>query len=538
MTGYNAVYISSHGGYVDTPLYDKEIDDQKRNNAQEDGGEEVTFNIFYRNKTDGNPMGAGQCALTRTSTRNRQRDRDFDDFYKNMSIIHDEQGIKNIKVMEPMECNGERVPDLLLTFRAEFSVGYALYKVGPVNDDQMLSEKGGFYCSTPKGEEYCKLAPSYTEYINSDNPNEIILKKKWPMKKGRSRSRQELKLGKILSLLYNDKRRRGENKIDIYISACLAIPSDLHMEFHENYTEWYNCNMASIEEEDADRRAALAILEDPIPEVIAQASSLSPASQASSLSPASQASSLSPASQASSLSPASSSSVRQADSIEEVRVQNRQRLDDRHPYISPAEARKQMGKFKNLLNTIHKNKKLPRLSLQDILTLLYLGNKSKLEQLWPNYELGHGETQIESDRKTNQRWRKLTKIHETAEKYGGPGEKLKIDRDFKYGFVRREKGDYGGKAGMLKRRFEDFIVSEKDNYGKEVLSPSSVPQTTLRLRRRRMRSRRRRGGGQRRSKSKSAVAKRRVRRYTVVRTQGKQTRSRVRSNQRSRRKKK
>ena len=198
---FDIVRISSHGEFIDEPLYDESKKVIR-------SGEDVKFNIHFRG-------GIGSTVLTRCNTRDtqlingKQQCSSFigrRDFSKNMEITLNDGGISESDVMG---CKTSKVPDMLLTFNEDFVSGFALYR----------EDGSPLYCNG----NYVSLDKFKIEGVE----------------------KEEIKLREVLKIIYNELQvKRGE--IDIYISSCLYINPDILNDIKTNYPQWFECNRQNI----------------------------------------------------------------------------------------------------------------------------------------------------------------------------------------------------------------------------------------------------------------------------------------------------
>ena len=198
---FDIVRISSHGEFIDEPLYDESKKVIR-------SGEDVKFNIHFRG-------GIGSTVLTRCNTRDtqlingKQQCSSFigrRDFSKNMEITLNDGGISESDVMG---CKTSKVPDMLLTFNDDFVSGFALYR----------EDGSPLYCNG----NYVSLDKFKIEGVE----------------------KEEIKLREVLKIIYNELQvKRGG--IDIYISSCLYINPDILNDIKTNYPQWFECNRQNI----------------------------------------------------------------------------------------------------------------------------------------------------------------------------------------------------------------------------------------------------------------------------------------------------
>jgi hypothetical protein len=208
---FDVVKISSHGEFIDEPLYDSK--------TSEDG---ITkFNIYFRSKV-------GSTVFARCNTMEVQWDfsdlnceegdpycgEDFGikDFKKNMELSFG----NNIVTSAIVEGCGDisKIPDMDLSFDDDdFVSGYILYKK---NEDGSLVAVNPF--SSSIGEPLAKIIKF---------------------------SKENMKLTEVLKKFYDDLTDKNTT-IDIYISSCLYIEPDLIEKIKENYPQWFECNRENI----------------------------------------------------------------------------------------------------------------------------------------------------------------------------------------------------------------------------------------------------------------------------------------------------
>ena len=200
-TSFDIVRISSHGEFINEPLYDELIKVPRTDT-------DVKFNIYFRG-------GIGSTVLTRCNTRDTQLINGKKlcssfigrrDFSKNMEITLNSGGISNSIVMG---CDTPMVPDMLLTFNDDFVSGFALYK----------EDGSPLYCNG--------------NYVSLDNFK----------KDGVEQS--EIKLREVLNIIYDELQVKG-GEIDIYVSSCLYINPDTLNDIKTNFSDWFECNNTNI----------------------------------------------------------------------------------------------------------------------------------------------------------------------------------------------------------------------------------------------------------------------------------------------------
>ena len=198
---FDIVRISSHGEFIDEPLYDESKKVIR-------SGEDVKFNIHFRG-------GIGSTVLTRCNTRDtqlingKQQCSSFigrRDFSKNMEITLNDGGISESDVMG---CKTSKVPDMLLTFNDDFVSGFALYR----------EDGSPLYCNG----NYVSLDKFKIEGVEQE----------------------EIKLREVLNIIYNELQVKS-GEIDIYISSCLYINPDILNDIKTNYPQWFECNRQNI----------------------------------------------------------------------------------------------------------------------------------------------------------------------------------------------------------------------------------------------------------------------------------------------------
>ena len=198
---FDIVRISSHGEFIDEPLYDESKKVIR-------SGEDVKFNIHFRG-------GIGSTVLTRCNTRDtqlingKQQCSSFigrRDFSKNMEITLNDGGISESDVMG---CKTSKVPDMLLTFNDDFVSGFALYR----------EDGSPLYCNG----NYVSLDKFKIEGVE----------------------KEEIKLREVLNIIYNELQVKS-GEIDIYISSCLYINPDILNDIKTNYPQWFECNRQNI----------------------------------------------------------------------------------------------------------------------------------------------------------------------------------------------------------------------------------------------------------------------------------------------------
>ena len=200
-TSFDTVRISSHGEFINEPLYDELIKVPRTDI-------DVKFNIYFRG-------GIGSTVLTRCNTRDTQLINGKQlcssfigrrDFSKNMEITLNDGGISESDVMG---CKTSKVPDMLLTFNDDFVSGFALYR----------EDGSPLYCNG----NYVSLDKFKIEGVE----------------------KEEIKLREVLKIIYNELQvKRGG--IDIYISSCLYINPDILNDIKTNYPQWFECNRQNI----------------------------------------------------------------------------------------------------------------------------------------------------------------------------------------------------------------------------------------------------------------------------------------------------
>ena len=200
-TSFDTVRISSHGEFINEPLYDELIKVPRTDT-------DVKFNIYFRG-------GIGSTVLTRCNTRDTQLINGKQlcssfigrrDFSKNMEITLNSGGISNSIVMG---CDTPMVPDMLLTFNDDFVSGFALYK----------EDGSPLYCNG--------------NYVSLDKFK----------KDGVEQS--EIKLREVLNIIYDELQVKG-GEIDIYVSSCLYINPDILNDIKTNFASWFECNRQNI----------------------------------------------------------------------------------------------------------------------------------------------------------------------------------------------------------------------------------------------------------------------------------------------------
>ena len=208
---FDVVKISSHGEFIDEPLYDSK--------TSEDG---ITkFNIYFRSKV-------GSTVFARCNTMEVQWDfsdpnceegdpycgEDFGmkDFKKNMELSFSNNKVTSAKVVGCDDIS--KIPDMDLSFDDDdFVSGYILYKK---NEDGSLLAVNPF--SSSIGEPLAKIIKF---------------------------SKENMKLTEVLQKFYDDLTDK-KTTIDIYISSCLYIEPDLIEKIKENYPQWFECNRLNI----------------------------------------------------------------------------------------------------------------------------------------------------------------------------------------------------------------------------------------------------------------------------------------------------
>jgi hypothetical protein len=198
---FDIVRISSHGEFINIPLYDELI---KVPSSDRD----ITFEIYFRGKVGSTVLTRCNTLDTQTINGNLQCSSFIGrrDFHENMSIIYNDNGIVDTTVMG---CKTSMVPDMLLSFNDDFVSGFALYK-----DDGVP-----LYCNG----NYVSLDKFKIDDIEQD----------------------EIKLNDILKIIYNELFEKGV-VVKIYISSCLYInPINLN-NIKINFPEWFECNNITI----------------------------------------------------------------------------------------------------------------------------------------------------------------------------------------------------------------------------------------------------------------------------------------------------
>ena len=208
---FDVVKISSHGEFIDEPLYDSK--------TSEDGI--TTFNIYFRSKV-------GSTVFARCNTMEVQWDfsdpnceegdpycgEDFGmkDFKKNMELSFGNNIVTSAKVVGCDDIS--KIPDMDLSFDDDdFVSGYILYKK---NEDGSLVAVNSF--SSSIGEPLAKIIKF---------------------------SKENMKLTEVLKKFYDDLTDK-KTTIDIYISSCLYIEPDLIENIKEKYPQWFECNRLNI----------------------------------------------------------------------------------------------------------------------------------------------------------------------------------------------------------------------------------------------------------------------------------------------------
>ena len=197
---FNTVRISSHGSFIDKPLYIYE-----RPENENESTNYVTFNIYFRG--DIGNLVYSRCNTLSEECRNKgnkycKSDIGKKDFRKNMEIKFKRSGIFEAKLLD---CNVDKIPELSLSIDDnDFPCGYALYN----NDVPLTDVTDG-----------CIELKSFIQNgVTLDNIN----------------------LSRVLELIYNQMEdKRGT--IDIYISACLYINHSQLENIITNYWQWYVC---------------------------------------------------------------------------------------------------------------------------------------------------------------------------------------------------------------------------------------------------------------------------------------------------------
>ena len=202
---FNTVRISSHGSFIDKPLYIYE-----RPENENESTNYVTFNIYFRG--DIGNLVYSRCNTLSEECRNKgnkycKSDIGKKDFRKNMEIKFKRSGIFEAKLLD---CDVEKIPDLSLSIDDnDFPCGYALY-----NNDVPL---------TRVVDGCIELKDFIKKGVTLDNIN----------------------LSGVLELIYNQMEdKRGT--IDIYISACLYINHSQLENIITNYWQWYVCYNSKI----------------------------------------------------------------------------------------------------------------------------------------------------------------------------------------------------------------------------------------------------------------------------------------------------
>ena len=210
---FNVVKISSHGEFIDEPLYDSKTSDEGK----------TKFNIYFRSKV-------GFTVFTRCNTMDVQWDfsdpnceegepycgEDFGikDFTKNMELSFSNNKVTSAQVVGCDDIS--KIPDMDLSFDDDdFVSGYILYRK---NDDGSLVAVDSF--SSSIGEPLAKI-------------NKF--------------SKENMKLTEVLKKIYDDLTDKNTT-IDIYISSCLYIEPHLIKKIKINYPQWFECNRLNISE--------------------------------------------------------------------------------------------------------------------------------------------------------------------------------------------------------------------------------------------------------------------------------------------------
>ena len=202
---FNTVRISSHGSFIDKPLYI-----YQRPKYENEITNYVTFNIYFRG--DIGNLVYPRCNTLSDNCRSKGKkycksDIGKQDFYKNMEIKFKKSRIVGAKVLG---CDVDKIPELSLSIDDnDFPCGYALY-----NNDVPL---------TGVVDDCIELKDFIQEGVTLDNIN----------------------LSQVLEFFYNQMEyKRGT--IDIYISACLYINLSQLENIIKNYWQWFDCNNSTI----------------------------------------------------------------------------------------------------------------------------------------------------------------------------------------------------------------------------------------------------------------------------------------------------